>query len=141
MHQRPLHTRRKSHAARGAWLAAALLALIPGCGPKLSEADLGEVVVDPAKLPAFAQPYPMPKLDSIHRNPEGAPDGLEQMRKAMETNAWARSANATQPAPAPEQPPTSEKPSSDGAAATPAGEPEAASQPAAPSESAPPVNP
>lgn len=147
MHQRIQQTRRNSHVAHGAWLAAALFALASGCGPKLSEADLGEVVVDPTKVPAFAKPYPMPKLDSIQRNPEGAPDNMEQMRKAMETNAWVRSGSESPPAPAVEQPPAAEKPSaseqppSGDAAAKPAGEPEAASQPAAPSESAPPANP
>lgn len=147
MHQKTLQTRRNSQTARSAWLAAALLALASGCGPKLSEADLGEVVVDPTKVPAFAQPYPMPKLDSIQRNPEGAPDHLEQMRKAMETNAWVRSASDSPPSPASEQPPAAEEPPaseespSGETAATSAGESEPAGQPAAPSDSAPPASP
>jgi hypothetical protein len=39
---------------------AALLALLPGCGPELSPDELGTVVFEPPKFDD--EPYPLPKL-------------------------------------------------------------------------------
>lgn len=40
---------------------AFLTAALPGCGPRVSEEELGTVVTDPARLPGAGKPYPLPK--------------------------------------------------------------------------------
>jgi len=39
-----------------------LLALAAGCGPELSQSDLGEVVSELPKVAGADEPYPMPQL-------------------------------------------------------------------------------
>jgi hypothetical protein len=50
---------------RGAFLPAVglLLVLHGGCGPRLSESELGKVLRDIPKIEGADEPYPMPKLD------------------------------------------------------------------------------
>lgn len=105
-------------------LTLGLLTLSAGCGPKISEAELGEVVYEANRLPGFAKPYALPKLDGIQRNSEGAgPDTLETIRKAMETSALIEGAGAkspraeTAPAQASPEPPAAAEPPAEPASA------------------------
>lgn len=70
-------------------LPLGLLALIAGCGgPKLKLEELGELVHQQNKLPGFAQPYALPKLDSIDRDAGGEHNQmLESLRQKMKSNS------------------------------------------------------
>lgn len=42
------------------YLGILVITLVCGCGPRLSQQELGTLVTDPAKLPGAGKPYPLP---------------------------------------------------------------------------------
>lgn len=122
------------------FMALCLSSLFSGCGPKVSEAELGEMVHEVSRLPGFGKPYAMPRLESVQRDTPGADGGaLEAVRRGMEARALINSApqtNASQapegekpaeaspsPAPAPADAPPTESSTPEASAAPPADAP------------------
>jgi len=59
----------------GRWLGALTVCLaVVGCGPAVSDEELGTLVVDPSKIPGAEEPYDPPQLDSPLDAPTAADD-------------------------------------------------------------------
>jgi hypothetical protein len=58
--------------AKYCWLLLAMI-LLGGCGPKIAEEELGELVFDYQQLPGYGEEYPLRHLPSEH----------EEMRQQM----------------------------------------------------------
>ena len=51
------------------------LAMLPGCGPRLDQEDLGEVVFEIPNVPGADKPYPLPEFaqEQPEKTTESAP--------------------------------------------------------------------